>query len=344
MDQIKILKRALNIMVNYRVLWVFGILLALTTGGSSGNGGGQFSGDGPDNGSDFNWDNPFGKFPEVTPEVMNAIIAALIVFACVIFMLIVIGTIVYYISETALIRMVDRYENDGQELSAREGFRLGWSSAAWKMFLMDLLTGLAFLAAFFTALMIIALPLLFWLTESTPLRILGTFLSVGLLFMLIFVTILTVLALGLVMLFAHRAVAIEDLGVIESIRRGYHIVKARLVDIIIMGLLMFGLGILWGLVMIPVLLAIVLVAVLAGGLPALLVGGIASLFTDGAVPWIIAAIVGAPIFLVVVAIPALLVEGWQQVFSSSAWTLTYREALALMKTQENAELPMEPVG
>ena len=53
-----------------------------------------------------------------------------------------------------------------------------------------------------------------------------------------------------------------------------------------------------------------------------------------------AAIVGAPIFLIVVIIPGALIGGWQKVFSSSAWTLTYREALALEQTKANGELPV----
>jgi hypothetical protein len=96
---------------------------------------------------------------------------------------------------------------------------------------------------------------------------------------------------------------------------------------------------LWIIVTIPVILAIVVVAALVGGIPALLAGSIAGFFTQGTTPWIVAAIVGAPIFLIAVIIPATLIGGWQKVFSSSAWTLTYREALALEKINMNDELP-----
>jgi len=37
MDPVKILKRAWHILWNYRVLWVFGLILALATGSSGGN-------------------------------------------------------------------------------------------------------------------------------------------------------------------------------------------------------------------------------------------------------------------------------------------------------------------
>ncbi len=347
MDQIKILKRALNITINYRVLWIFGILLALTGAGSGGgsNGGGSSGSSNNDGNNDFNWDNlfdgknPFRQFPELTPEVINILIGVLIGFVCLIIILSVIGTIVRYVSETALIRMVDQHETSGETLTFREGWRLGWSRPAWNMFLMDLLIGLATLIVFLAALIVAALPLLVWFTQSTPLQVLGTLIAVGLILLVVFATVLIGLALSLVLLFARRAIALEDLGPIEAIRRGYSIVRARLTDILLMGLIMFGIAILWGLVMIPVFLAAALVAAVVAVLPALLVGGIAGLFTTGATPWIVGAIIGLPLFIIVILIPSTLVEGWHQVFSSSAWTLTYREALALIKTKENSELP-----
>ncbi|MGC1375303.1 MAG: hypothetical protein WA821_03715, partial [Anaerolineales bacterium] len=332
MDQIKILKRALTITVKYRVLWVFGILLALTAGGGGGNGGGSGSSGGnntPSNGGNpnFNWRDPFnGQNPfaelqkQITPEITNTVIGVAIALACIILVLIIIGTIVRYVSETALIRMVDRHENSGEKLTVREGFRLGWSRAAWKMFLMDLLTGLVSLAIVLAALLLAASPLLVWLTGSTPLQVLGTIVSVGLILLVVFAVLLAALALTLVLLFARRVIVLEDLGVVESLRRGYTLVRARLGDIILMAVIMFGIGILWALLMIPVMLAIIVVAAVIAGLPALLVGGIAGLLTQGATPWIVAAVVGVPIFLIVVVIPGSLVGGWQQVFSSSAWT------------------------
>ena len=81
--------------------------------------------------------------------------------------------------------------------------------------------------------------------------------------------------------------------------------------------------------MIPVFIALVLVGAMTGGLPALLLGGLTSLVAKGAAPWIMAAVVGIPIFLLVVAAPALFLSGLKEVFVSSTWTLTYRELHAL---------------
>ena len=91
--------------------------------------------------------------------------------------------------------------------------------------------------------------------------------------------------------------------------------------------------------LIPVVIALILAAVLIGGLPALLVGGIAGLFTQGVTPWIVAGIVGAPIALLVLIIPGLIINGWMQVFTSSTWTLTYRETVALENTNGQGDAP-----
>lgn len=342
MNHINILKRALNITVNYRALWIFGMLLALTTG--SGNGGnGNMGGSSGNNGDNFNGTNPlnFNNLPDPSPEVVRMWFGIAIGLACLVLVLIVVGTIARYVSETALIRMVNEQENSGEQLTIREGFRLGWSAASWKMFLMDLLTSLGFLVAFLVALAIAGLPFLVWLTENTPLQVIGSIIGGGLLLLVIFAAILAGLALTLVIYFARRACALENLGVRDSLRRGYEIVKGRLGDVFMMGVIMFGIGLVWALVVIPVILAIVVVAALIAGLPALLAGSIAGFFTTGHTPWIVAAIVGGPIFLLLVILPSTLIGGWQNVFSSSTWTLTYREALALEQIKTDVEPAVE---
>src|SRR5688572_15886691 len=147
MNHINILKRALNITINYRALWIFGMLLALTTGSGSGNGGGG-NGSSPNTDPNFNWQNPFGEFPQLSQELANMWVSIAIGVAVLNLVLILVGSIARYVSETALIRMVDEHENNGEQLTIRQGFRLGWSRAAWKMFLMDLLVGVSFVTIF----------------------------------------------------------------------------------------------------------------------------------------------------------------------------------------------------
>ncbi len=339
MNHIKILRRALDITVAYRALWVFGILLALTSGSGIGNGGGGSSRISTNNKTPaLNWQNPFRGL-DIPPEVTNMWMGIAIGLACLILVLIVVGTIIRYVSETALIRMVDEHENSGEQLTVRKGFRLGWSRRAWKMFQMDFLVGLSFIAVFLLLLALAALPLLVWLFQSTPLHVIGSIIAAGLILLLVFAAIFAALAVKLILFFARRACALENPGVRASVRRGYEMVKQRLSDVIIMGVMMFGIELLWGLATFLVLLAVIVAAALIAGLPALLAGAIAGLFTQGATPWVVAAIVGAPIFLVAVIIPGALIGAWKQVFSGSVWTLTYREVLALQQTKVNSELP-----
>jgi hypothetical protein len=132
MDHIRILKRAFSITTSYRALWIFGILLALTTGGNApGSSGG---GEGGTGSGTWEW-------PIISPEVLNALIIAGVMVLCLVLVLTVVATIARYVAETALIRMVDQHEATGvSERSA--GLRWaghaqrcacsGWtSSSAW---------------------------------------------------------------------------------------------------------------------------------------------------------------------------------------------------------------------
>jgi hypothetical protein len=136
MNHINILKRAFNITVNYRALWIFGMVLALTTGSQSFNGGGGNSSSSSTNNTtpQFNPQHPFSGFPQfsLTPAVTNMLIGIAIALACLVLVLIVVATFARYVSETALIRMVDAHEKDGEKLTIRQGFRLGCRTSPGK--------------------------------------------------------------------------------------------------------------------------------------------------------------------------------------------------------------------
>lgn len=322
MDHFKILRRAFSITVDYRALWVFGILLALTTASAPS------SPDGGDGGNGYNVPST-GGWPEVSTQVISALIIAGVVLLLVALALAIVGAVVRYVSETALIRMVDQHEGAGGKVGVRQGFRLGWSRPALRIFLVDLLIGVSAIVVFLLLLLISATPLLVWLTDSVPARVLGTVLTAGLAMLVIFAAIAVSIVLSLLLQFFRRAVVLENLGVMEGMRRGLQLVRQRLGDVIVMGLILFGLGLAWVIVMIPLVLVLLIAAVVLGGLPALLVGVIVSLFAEGPLPWIVAAIVGAPIFFLVIGAPLLFLNGLAETFQSSAWTLTYRELLAL---------------
>lgn len=326
MDHFKILKRAFSITRDYRVLWVFGILLALTTaGGSSGNGS--------DNEAQFQ-----PGVPHISPEVLNGLIIAGVTLACVIFVLAIISLFVRYISETALIKMVDQYEASNEKVTWRQGFRLGWSRASFRLFLTDFLIGVSMFVVLVLCLIIAGAPLLVWLTDSTPARVLGTVLTIGLAILVVLALIVVGIVLSLLIQFIRRAIVLENLSVLDGMRRGLERVRQRLGDAVLMGLILFGLHLVWAIVMIPVVILLMIVALLVGGLPALLVWAIVNLFGSETVAYIVAGVVGAPLFILVIAGPMLFLSGLKETYVSTTWTLTYREFIAL----EVAKPPMAP--
>lgn len=334
MDHMRVLKRAWEITWRYRALWIFGLVLALVAGGGRGGGGGGGGGAPSGNQAQYHLDSGDLSWipeaiPEISPQVANAMIGVGIAIGCLILLLIIASVIARYVAETSLIRMVDDHEETGEERSVVEGFRMGWSRAAWRLFLIDLVitvpTALAFILLFTLALS----PFLVWAVESTPLRVVGTVAGIGLVFLTILLLIVIGVTLKLLRRFFWRSCVLEGLTVGEAIRAGYDLVRSNLKDVALMWLIMVGLELGWTILMIPIALLLLFAAALLGGLPALLVGGLVSLFVEGALPWILAAAVGAPLFFVTLIAPLVFLGGLFEVYKSTTWTLTYRELRAL---------------
>lgn len=355
MDPIKILRRAWHILWNYRTLWVFGLILALAGAGSHGNGsnnGVQYQSDGRSSQAPLP-ENMREAFQEMTREIqrvfneglseagipkeeLTAIIWFAVAFVLFSLILAVIVAIARYISETAVIRMVDEYENSGNKMTIREGFRLGWSRTSWRLFLINLLVNLPVILV---VLLLIAFGLILFVTisgnnhQATVVTIVA---SIGILFLVIFVVVIASILLRLLRQFFWRVCALEDAGVGESLRRGFQMVRENWKNVGVMWLVMIGLAIAWAIVFIiaviltlPVVLITSLIGITVAAIPILLAVGIASLFLSGWLPWIVGILFGLPLFLVIAFSPWLVLGSWQSVFTSTVWTLTYRELKAL---------------
>ena len=356
MDPVKILKRAWHILWSYRALWVFGLILAMAGAGSSGNGSGN-------NGAQFERDSQSSQqplhedmkesFKDAGQEMQKLFNEGLgevglsegdvstLIWIGVIFLVFMIVTsialaVARYVSETAVIRMVDEYENTGTKMTVREGFRIGWSRTSWRLFLINLLVSLP---AFLIVLAMLVLGIVIFLAFSSnnhgaaAFSVVG---SIGILFLLIFVVVIVSIFLGLLRHFFWRACALKNLGVRESLRRGFQMARENWKNVGIMWLVMVGLGIAWAFVSIvaaivtlPVVALTSVVAVLVAGIPALLVGGLTSLFLNGWIPWVIGAVFVLPLFFTLAFSPWLLLGSWQTVYASTVWTLVYRELKAL---------------
>ena len=117
----------------------------------------------------------------------------------------------------------------------------------------------------------------------------------------------------------------------------------------LMWLVMIGLGIAWIIVSvlaiiitIPLVILTGIVAALVVALPLMLLVGLFSLFLTGPLPWIAAGLFMLPLFFIIAFSPWILLGSWQSVFTSTVWTLTYREVKALPAIAPQAE-PV-PVG
>jgi len=319
-DYGKILKRAWHTVWRYRALWIFGAILALTTGGGGSNWL-QYT---------FNREDwPPGVRPgQIPPGVVSALIAIGIGLAFLAFVFIIVAAVARYVSETALIQMVDEHEETGEQRTVRQGFRMGWSRTAWRLFLIDLLIGLPVAVGFILLFLLAAAPLLLWTTRSTAAGALGTAITIGLGLLVILLAIVVGVILSALMHFFRRVCVLERRGVTESIRRGYFVVRQNVKDVAVLWPLMLGLGLGWGIAMIPVALLLLVLGGVIAGLPALLAGVLANLAFGDAAAWIIGLAVGIPLFILVVAVPLLFLGGLWEVFKSGVWTLTYRELQA----------------
>jgi len=349
MDHVTILKRAWNNVWRYRALWVFGIILALTTG-SGGTETASSARDGGNNRDrsiaglrlpdDFSvelgdgirqeleeLDRLFSR--EIPPQVVSTIIAVVIGLLCIGILLFVVGRIARYVAETSLIGMVDKHEETGKQQSVRQGFRMGWSRAAWRLFLIDLAVDLPVALTFILLFALAFAPLLLWTGRSTGLGTVGTVSTIGLFFTVVFLAIVVGAALSLLKRFFRCACVLDGLGVVESIRRGWAMVRQNLKDAGLMWLIMIGVNLAWMLVMVPIGALLFGVGAVMGGGPALLAGKWAESAFGGAAAWILGGAVGIPIFLAVVVAPLVFLGGLREIFQSSTWTLTYRELRAL---------------
>jgi hypothetical protein len=267
---------------------------------------------------------------------VRALIALGIGLASAIVILFIGSRIAHYVAGTALIRMVNEYGETGKRRSMQQGFRMGWSRSAWRLFLIDLAIDLP-VASVLTLLILVALaPLLLWTVGSTSAGVIGTLVTVSVFLVAVSMGVAAGVIVPLLKHFFRRACALEGLRAGKAIRQGYTIVKSNLLDIGLTWLITTGVRIGLAVVMIPVVLILVTVSATLSGTLALVVGGLTRLAFEGATPWVLAAVTGIPAFLLVMATPLAFLGGLLELFLSSTWTLTYRQLRGLKSlTQES---------
>jgi hypothetical protein len=364
MDIIQILKKSMSLAWRYRALWLFGFLLALTVNnalwlGLAGNDEGavvenqiilsdtstiRFAGQGVT--IDF---RPPGApvvkieglgpgwYRDLTERVsLSDVWALLISIGVVVLISTLLRILLRYTSKAALIRMVDENERSGEMVSVGRGLRLGWSRVAGKLFLIDLSITLAAILVFGVLFLLATSPLFLLALEGARESVVGivgiVLLTLAGLSLFTFLAIAATLFLSIIRPVMHQACAVDGLGVRASIRQGFRLLKTRVEKVMITWLVWFAVRVLWTIAILPVMILLspvlfltMLAGIVIGIVPALLAVGLASPFVSTLFAWIIGAVFGLPLFVLVTLSPIFFLSGLVEVFKSSFWTLSYRE-------------------
>jgi len=296
MDIGSVLSRSWQIIWKHKILWIFGILAGCTNGG--GGGGSSWRGGGGGNGGG-QVPPQFEPFVRPFENLTDGQIALLVgIGFLVALVLIVIAVFLGTIGRVGLIRGTQQAEGGAASLVFGELFS-GSMPYFWRVFGLGLLVGL----------LALVIGLVF-----AVFAIIGTVATLGLgLICLIPLACILVPVLWFVSVIVEQAsiaIVLENLGVMDGLRRGWEVVRLNLGTMIVMALiLVLGVGGIGGLIIGLPIVFIVLPAVLGG-----VVG------TDQSV--------GGGVFLAAVCfiayLPVLLVlNGILRSYIETAWTLTF---------------------
>ena len=324
MNHVEILKRAFSLTWRYRPLWVFGFFLALCSGGSGGSGGGSPPSPGGSGGD-------FGDLPMASPEFDPTLLIWLGVgIICLVLLLSALGFVVRAVTRTALIGMV-RQISESEMTSVSDGWRVGWSSRAWRLFLVGVVIGIPLFIVSVALILLAASPLLLFFSENTALWVVAIALTIlAFLFVFLILLAISVIVTPLLELTWRRAV-LDGQGVIDSIGDTFTLIKQNFKDVAIIWLIMLGVGIAWAFIALVVVLPLsIIAAVVVGGLPAAAV----YLISDSVIG---AAIAGVPLGFLALILVISFLAGLYHIFQSAVWTLAYLDLQAPKTEPELAE-------
>jgi hypothetical protein len=315
MDYSRILTRSFEVIWKHRVLWLFGILLALV-GGGSGGGSAQFGFPSvPSTNDGRNGTVPFTP-PTLPPIDLQGLVPVIIAIGCGILLLIVVAIVLRFVCRGALIGLVNELESNQTLPAAGHGFRIGFSKL-WSLLGIALLINLPLALLSLLLLGLAALPIVGALISSGGRQGLEGIIAAGGIASLL---VLCCVAFFLFLLqlviypfyeFMQRACVAGNRGAMDSIREGYGLVRKNLGGVFVFYILGIAIGIAFGILMIPVVL--VLFVILFGA-------GVVAYFAANSITTaiVIGAIVAIPVFLIL-----LFISGIYQAFVSTYWTEGY---------------------
>jgi hypothetical protein len=307
----EVLTRAWQIIWKHKVLWVFGILASCGQGGGGNSGGsggnaGYSSGD-----SNFPFASEmerFGRWISDNPWII-------LVFILAVLLLVMLTVFLGTIGRIGLIKGTYRAEQGEEKLVLGALFSESMPYF-WRVFGLTFAIGLVILLIF------------------VPLVLFGA-LTAGIGFLcllpLICVLIPVSIVVGILVEQANNAIVLEDLGIMDGLKRGWEILKANVGPVIIMAIILAVIGFVVGLVVaIPIFLAVIpaMIAFLAGD-------------SQDTTPLIL---VGVCICLYLPV--AIVLQGIMTAYIKSAWTLTYmrltRKPGDGSSPMPESNMPLEP--
>jgi hypothetical protein len=302
MDYFGIIRRAFEITIRRRFLWVFGFIVALAGGGGGFRGFSYFS----DSGQSM---ARLGRFA-------TAYLGVLILVGLILFLLWLVIWILSLISQAGLVSSVNKIER-GEETSLGDGFSIG-AHYFWRVLGLSIILGLII----FFLVLLIALPVVAVIIFASQANAVGAGLAVPAIFclvlgiiFLVFLLVLFAAFLGVIFIYALRYIVLKDKRVFISIGEAWRLIRANLGATLAMFLLLLlmsaGVGI------------VLAIPALVIGIPAFLafLGGV----TIGNVYLIVVASLGFFFLLLTVSF----LRGIFETFHSTAWTLTYLELTKL---------------
>lgn len=239
MEYGKLITRSVNIVWENKFLIILGILAALSGGGSFGGSGGGGGGSGS---------GQPGQFPQLEEEFAALAVGLVIAVICVVLF---VGLILWAISTIArggLIAGVDTIES-GQKSSFSQAWRAGWQRV-WT------LLGIGFIPAI-PGLVLFVVGILGVVAYGGASAILGEQVAgplvgaeLGIIVILLMCIVVPIaLVLSILRTFAERAAMLENLGVVDSYKRGWNVLTSNLGEAVILFLLQIAIGIVIGLVL-----------------------------------------------------------------------------------------------
>jgi hypothetical protein len=297
LDYGNLLSRAWQITWKHKVLWIFGILAGLgNSGGPPGDGNAGDRG-AQSNGSEL----VPPQFEQWANQIDQAAIVAIVIgLLCLALVIAVVLIALQVIGRGGLIGGVLRADA-GQSVTFGEAWGVGVSKF-WTLFLIGLIPGLVSLLL---ALLVIAPGIVF------------SVLTFGLGF-LCFIPLFCVLAivgviLNIIAYFGQIAAVVENLGVMDALRRAWALITANVGQIIVLGLIVFFISFVVSLIIgLPFLLTIV-PAVIA-------VVGFANESQAVGYSGLAFALVCCALYLPVLIVASGILQTWL----TAAWTLAYK--------------------